>query len=101
MTVFKIGQDVDMKTPTVEVTVDAATPLSVGAHVFRLVVVDDAGNKSLPQEATIVVRDDERPTAVISPMREVPFGKSFTLDGSKSTDHPPGKLAQWIWTMVS
>jgi hypothetical protein len=63
--------------------------------------VDDAGNASDPATAQIIIRDTTKPTAVlvITPSQVDP-GVSFRLDGSKSSDVAPGKIAQFIWTMI-
>jgi hypothetical protein len=103
MAVFQVGTTVDGgNTPTISVDVSANAPLSVGTHTFQLVVVDDSGNASDPQTATVVIKDTQRPTAVItiSPTQVEP-GQAFILDGRQSSDVPPGAVVQYIWTMVS
>ena len=42
----------------------------------------------------------QAPTAIITAPTQVEFGQSFRLDGSKSSDIPPGKVVKFIWTMV-
>ena len=49
MAEFIINTEVKTETPTVEVTLSPQRPLALGRHTFRLVVVDDAGNQSIPQ----------------------------------------------------
>ena len=100
MAVFQIGQDVTTDTNTVTVDVDPATPLPKGAHTFQLVVIDDDGLRSDPMTVDVVVRDDRAPTAVLRAPATVPFGQSFTLDGSASSDLPPGQVVQYVWTML-
>jgi hypothetical protein len=98
---FQIGAPVETEQPTVEVTVDANSPLPTGQHTFQLVVVDDSGNQSTPATVQVVVRDLTAPTAVIKAPTQVPFGQSFSLDGSASSDPPPGRVVKFVWTMVS
>ena len=96
--------------PQVKVDVTATAPLPLGLNRFRLTVVDDAGNESDPAFLDIIVRDKEKPTAVlvlvdansrpISPA-EVPFGQSFILSGEKSADVPPGKVVEFRFTLVA
>lgn len=92
----------------VDVTRDA--PLPLGANRFRLVVVDDAGNESEPTFIDVIVRDRERPTAVLQLVdgnnrpvdpAEVPFGASFVLSGERSSDVAPGKVVEFRFTLVS
>jgi hypothetical protein len=98
---FVVGTPVDSSTPTVEVTVDPQTPLPIGKHTFQLVVVDDSGNQSVPDTVEVIVRDSTNPTAVLRAPSQVEFGKSFNLDGRGSSDVPPGKIAKWIFTLMS
>src|ERR1700759_3634342 len=101
MSDFVIGTPVETADPGVEVTVSANNPLPAGKHVFSLVVVDDSGNQSAPDEVTIVVRDDVAPTAVIKAPAQVSLGQSFKLDGSGSSDVAPGKVVKYIWTLTA
>ena len=100
MAQFVIGTPVETPDSAVEVTVSPDLPLAVGKHVFQLVVEDDSGNQSIPATVEVVVRDSQAPTAIITAPTQVEFGQSFRLDGSKSSDIPPGKLVKFIWTMV-
>ena len=75
-------------------------PLGVGTWTFTLEVVDNAGNRSAPQRHSVTVLDADRPTARIVGPREVKFGEAFTLSGAESTDVPPGRIVQYIWTLV-
>ena len=100
MSKFEIGTPVETEEPTVEVTVDTDNPLPVGKHVFQLVVADESGNASQPAEVVVIVRDSEAPTAVIKAPSQVGFGRSFKMDGSASSDVPPGKVVRYIWTLV-
>jgi hypothetical protein len=98
---FTIGTKVTTAENTISVDVTPAAPLSPGKHHFQLVVVDDAGNESDPSVAEIIIKDSTKPTAVlrIAPTQVEP-GVSFNLDGRESSDVPPGKVVQYIWTMV-
>jgi hypothetical protein len=100
MSDFVIGKPVESEDPGVEVTVNADHILPVGKHTFQLVVVDDSGNESKPAEVTIIVRDDQAPTAVIKAPTQVSLGQSFKMDGSGSSDVAPGKVAKYIWTLM-
>lgn len=98
---FVVGTKVTTTDNTVSVDVTPSALLPPGVHHFQLVVVDDAGNESDPATAQIVIRDSVRPTAVllIVPTQVNP-GESFKLDGTKSSDVAPGKVVQFIWTMI-
>jgi hypothetical protein len=84
----------------VEVTITANRPLALGRHRFRLIVVDDAGNRSAPDEVTIIVADRDNPTAVLRAPSPVAFGRSFNLDGSASFDAGGGRVVQYVWTYL-
>lgn len=101
MPVFQVGTPVTTTVPTVEVTSTAAAPLSKGTHQFQLQVVDDDGNISDPVSVSVIVKDTQKPTAVLKAPSPVQPGVSFTLDGSQSSDVAPGSVVQWIWTMKS
>lgn len=100
MPVFRIGDTLETETPTVSVDVDEENILPVGTHTFELTVVDDSGNESLPARVRVVVRDTQRPTAVIRAPESVEFGRSFSLDGSRSSDVPPGTVVTYNWTLM-
>jgi hypothetical protein len=97
MTTFVTGQEVETRDPFVEVTISPTAPLPVGRHRFQLIVVDDSGNQSQPATVEIIVVDDKKPTAVIDAPATVPFGASFRLSGSRSSDLPPGKIVIYRW----
>jgi hypothetical protein len=94
--------------PEVRVDVTADQPLPLGANRFRLVVVDDSGNESEPAFLEVVVRDVDRPTAVldivdannsrIDPV--VGFGQTFILSGRRSSDPAPGSIREYHFTLV-
>ena len=54
---FLVNQDVTTDQPVVEVTVSAAKPLPLGRQRFRLVVVDDSGNRSAADEVEVIADD--------------------------------------------
>lgn len=101
MAIFQPGTPIDTPEPTIEVTATAEQPLSIGVHRFQLVVVDEQKNPSDPMVVQVVVRDTQKPTAIIIAPEQAEFGQSFILDGRKSSDIPPGKVVRFIWTMVS
>ena len=100
MPAFVIGKDVVTDDPFVTVDATTAAPLPKGQHIFQLFVVDDDGLQSDPVTVEIVVRDDRKPTAVLVAPVTVPFGEPFRLDGSRSSDLPPGKITRYVWTLL-
>jgi hypothetical protein len=100
MAEFVVNQDVTTQTPTVEVTISANNPLPLGRHRFRLIVVDDAGNRSAADEAIVIVADQDNPTAVLRAPSLVGSGRSFNLDGSASFDVGGGRVVQFVWTYL-
>ena len=100
MAVFVVNTDIQTNTPTIEVTVSAERPLPLGRHRFRLIVVDDSGNRSAPDVVEMIVADQGAPTAVLGVPRIAAFGTSFNLDGSRSVDTGGGRITQFIWTYL-
>lgn len=100
MATFVIGTPVETADPTIEFTVDPAAPLAPGRHRVQLVVTDDAGNDSQPDTVEFIVRDTQRPTAVLSVPSQVEFGTSFLLDGRRSSDVAPGRVVRYVFTLV-
>ena len=100
MAEFVIGTDISTDNPVIEVTVTADKPLAVGRQIFRLIVVDDSGNQSQADQITVIVADQDAPTAVLSGPQIVGTGKSFKLNGERSFDVGGGKVVQYIWTYV-
>jgi hypothetical protein len=100
MAEFIINQEVKTETPTVEVTLSATNALPLGRHTFRLVVVDDSGNTSIPDDVIVIVADTENPTAVLNAPRSVNFATSFNLDGSRSFDAGGGRVVTYLWTYM-
>jgi hypothetical protein len=105
---FKVGQTETRADGTIDVEVNPRNPLPVGAHRFQLVVEDDAGNPSQPAFLNVIVRDTDRPTAVLDMVDSnnrviepvVSAGKGFRLSGLRSTDNPPGKVAKFSFTLL-
>ena len=108
MAEFKPNQPIVQTDPVVRVDVTATTPLPLGANRFRLIVVDDAGNESEPTFLDVVVRDQERPTAVLDMVNAdstridavVARGQPFILSGIRSADVPPGRIVEYRFTLV-
>jgi hypothetical protein len=97
---FTINTPITTDQPIIEVTIDPARPLAFGRHVFRLVVEDDSGNQSDPDTLTIIVRDNQKPTAVLEGPAQVNLGQTFQLLGRRSTDAGGGRVTKFIWTLV-
>ncbi len=100
MAEFVVNADVTTPAPTVEVTITPDRPMPLGRQRFRLIVVDDAGNRSAPDEVVVIIADQDAPTAVLRAPRIVGFARSFNLDGSASFDVGGGRIAQYIWTYL-
>lgn len=100
MAEFIVNRDIETDTPTVEVTVSEESPLKVGRHRFRLVVVDDSGNRSAPDEVDVIVADTEAPTAILAAPSTVAFLKAFPLDGRRSFDAGGGAIETYVWTYL-
>jgi hypothetical protein len=102
MAEFIINQPIETTDAKIEVTISPNAPLLVGVTRFQLVVIDDAGNASDPAITEVIIRDTERPTAVLDIVpQQVEAGKSFALVGDRSSDVAPGKVVKYVWTMVS
>ena len=100
MAEFVLNQDVETEEPNVEVTVTPNNALNLGRHRFRLIVVDDSGNVTTPDEVVVIVADSEAPTAVIRAPATVAFGSSFDLDGRRSVDAGGGRIVRYRWTYL-
>jgi hypothetical protein len=98
---FQIGTTVKTPDNAVDVTVTPSAPLPAGVHHFQLIVIDESGNQSDPATAQVVIKDSIKPTAVlrIAPSQVEP-GVSFRLDGTASSDVAPGKVVEYVWTMI-
>ncbi len=100
MAEFIVNQDIKTEEPRIEVTITQDSPLKPGRHRFRLVVTDDAGNISIPDEIQVIVADTDNPTAVLRGPSSVSAGKSFELDGTRSIDAGGGRIEAYIWTYL-
>jgi hypothetical protein len=108
MPAFKPNQPIVQKEPVIRVDVARDAPLPLGANRFRLVVVDEAGNESEPVFLDVVVRDTDKPTAVLDMVDAtgrrveptVGVGQSFILSGARSTDLGSGKIAEYRFTLM-
>jgi hypothetical protein len=98
MALFQIGKAVE--TTTLTVSVDVASALASGTHKFQLVVVDEKGTQSKPATFSVVIKDLNAPTAVLTAPAQVTHGQSFDLDGSKSSALAPDKIKTFIWTLL-
>jgi hypothetical protein len=94
------GSVQETKEAKVEVEVPVDKPFPVGKMRFRLVVRDDAGNESVPDEVDVYIVDRERPTAILVAPKQVDYGQAFTLDGTMSTDPAGGSIVAYVWTRV-
>ena len=108
MAEFKPNVPVVQKDPLVSVDVKQGSPMPAGKYRFQLVVVDDADNESDPAFVDVIVRDTQRPTAVLDVVNAdraivdpvVPVGSSFFLSGARSSDVPPGKVKAYRFTLL-
>ena len=100
MAEFVVNQDVETDVPNVEVTINPDAPLPLGRHRFRLIVIDNSGNRSVPDEVDVIVADEENPTAVLEAPSTVAFGESFPLSGRRSVDAGGGVVTTWVWTYL-
>jgi hypothetical protein len=113
MAQFIPGTDTVVKSADslLEVLASRQTPLRAGKHVFQLVVTDDTGNTSEPATVTVIVRDNQRPTAVIDfidengrqnpePTVEIAFGTRFGLSAKRSGD-PDGDVVGFTWELLA
>jgi len=100
MAEFIVNEDVKTDTPKVEVTITATNALRPGRHRFRLIVLDDAGNSSVPDELDVIVADQDAPTAVLGAPTTVATGRSFELNGERSFDSGGGQITTYLWTYL-
>jgi hypothetical protein len=108
MAEFKTNVPVVQKESVVTVDVARDAPMPVGAHRFRLVVVDDSGNESEPAFIDVVIIDTEKPTAILDVVDAngrrieptVPAGTSFILSAARSSDVAPGKIREYQFTLL-
>lgn len=110
MSNFELNVPIETTENHVQVTPGPGQPLRPGRHVFQLVVVDQAGNRSAPATVEVIVRDTTAPTAVIRlvvPEGEDPAtwqpaeNSAFELSAEGSADMGDGEIASYIWTLVA
>ena len=104
------------------ITVDSNRGLAIGAHRFRLIVVDDSGNESEPNFLDVIVqdrdkdkdkdrdrdRDRDKPTVVLDVVvasgaridAPVPAGRTFRLWAARSTDSGGGRVVEYRFPLV-
>jgi hypothetical protein len=105
---FKPNVPVVQKDPLVSVDINQGSPMLAGKYRFQLVVVDDGNNESDPAFLDVIIRDTERPTAVLDMVNAdgalvepvVSVGSSFQLSGARSSDVPPGKVKAYRFTLL-
>jgi hypothetical protein len=108
MAEFKPQVPVVQTDPLVSVDVKQGSPLPPGKYRFQLVVVDDADNESDAAFLDVIIRDTQRPTAVLDMVNSdkavinpvVGVGASFLLSGARSSDVPPGKVKSYRFTLI-
>ena len=108
MAEFKPNVPVVQTDPLVSVDVKEAGAMPPGKYRFQLVVVDDADNESEPAFIEVIIRDTERPTAVLDMVNAdktiiepvVSVGSSFILSGARSCDVAPGKIKAYRFTLL-
>lgn len=106
---FEVNKPIAQPDPVIKVDVTPDAPLPLGANRFSLVVIDSAGNASEPTIIEVIVKDLDKPTAVLDVVDDagkridpnVAFGKTFTLSGVRSTDLPPGKITEYRFTLLN
>jgi hypothetical protein len=94
------GATIETKDAKVEVEVNPDKPLPVGRMRFRLVVRDDAGNESAPDEVDVYIVDRTRPVAILRAPSQVDYGSGFALEGTESMDPEGGVVVAYVWTRV-
>ena len=101
MAEFVINADVVTEEPRVEVTVSAEQTAGPRAAALP---ADRRGRRRAtdrqPDEVTVIVADQDAPTAVLRAPRITGFGRSFDLDGSASQDAGGGRIVQYVWTYL-
>lgn len=108
MAQFKVNVPISQSDPLVKVEVTDQEPLPLGPNRFELVVIDDAGNESVPFILTVVVTDQSKPTAILQVVNAdgkvlepvVPFGTTFILSAADSRDTEPGTIKEYRFTLL-
>jgi len=105
---FEVNRPIAQPDPVIKVEVTPDAPLPLGANRFSLVVVDSSGNASEPAIIEVIVRDIDKPTAVLDVVDDagkriepiVGHGRTFILSGTRSSDLPPGKIVEYRFTLL-
>src|SRR5437763_16082615 len=89
-----VGASVVTSDATVTIDASVTNPVDPGDHLFQLIVVDENGVESIPEEQKVTVSpDDRKPQAVLTAMpAEAAFGQPFTLDGTQPTPLPEHEI---------
>jgi hypothetical protein len=75
-------------------------PASAGTLVFRLVVTDNVGLTSTPDETQVTVHTNFAPTADAGPtQRFAEIGDTVTISGAGSDD-PDGTIVSFLWDQI-
>jgi hypothetical protein len=107
---FVPNQPVAQRDPLI--TVDSNSGLAIGAHRFRMLVVDYSGNESAPNFLDMIVQDKvqnkDKPTDVLDVVdasgaridAPVRAGRTFRLSAARSTDSRGGRVVEYLFTLV-
>lgn len=103
----RAGQD-GITTPDSVLTIEMQDDrLPLGEHRFQLTVADNSGNQSVAAIVSVFILDQQAPTAVLrvlgangQPINRIPFGDTFTLDGTLSTDQGGGVIDRFVWRLL-
>jgi hypothetical protein len=90
--------------PTFILSATAVTALGAGTHSVSLVVVDESGNESEPDDTTLTIAGcgDNAPAAVAGGPYSTASGDPVTLDGSFSSDPDAfcgDSITEYRWTV--
>lgn len=90
-------------------SVVAIDSVAIGAHRFKLAVVDDDGLESEPSFLDVIVTAGDRPTAVLDLVAEdgrrlepnIKVGHRISLSARRSSDVAPGRIVEYRYTLIS
>jgi hypothetical protein len=108
-TVGTLAQNTPVVTQAPTLSVSMPAPVAPGSYQFQLQVTDTSGNVSQPDIVTLIVVDNQAPTAVLSladvngvPLsgNQLPYGSGFILNGNRSFDVGGGSIAAYVWTSL-
>ncbi|SMF27724.1 hypothetical protein SAMN02745866_01764 [Alteromonadaceae bacterium Bs31] len=104
---FREAQVMETRDPVLEIEM-GDSPLELGEHRFNLQVFDNSGNESTAAIVSVFIIDTAAPTAILrvlnnqgQPLSRIPFGETFTLDASLSTDTGGGAIDRYVWRMIN